>query len=39
MPRIQMTPMARFGLIFLAIYLAAMLVLLAIKFVQAVRGA
>jgi hypothetical protein len=39
MPRIQMTPMARFGLIFLMVYLAAMLVLIAVKFIQALRGA
>jgi hypothetical protein len=34
MPRVQMTPMVRFSLFFLSVYLVALLVLLVIRFVR-----
>lgn len=37
MPRIQMTPMAKFALYFLRIYLILMLILIVVKFLKVFR--
>ncbi len=39
MPRVQMTPMRKLALYALGIYLAAMLVLIVVKFIQKLKGA
>lgn len=37
MPRVQMTPMVRFALYFLRVYLVVLLTLLAVRFLQVFR--
>ncbi len=37
MPRVQMTPMVRFALYFLRVYLVVLLALLAVRFLQVFR--